>query len=106
MKRISKLLSEMTPFSPDWPRKRIVETLAEIHAEMVIIHPFRDGNGRVTRFLCDLLLFQAGYDPIRKGVFYNQEGREQYFAAIQEAWVTGKNSKLCSIFEHLIAPQP
>ena len=103
MERISKLLAEKTPFSPGWPRQRVVETLAEIHAEIVLIHPFRDGNGRVTRLLCDLLLFQAGHEPIRKGVFYDQEGRKLYFAAIREAWVTGRYSKLCSILDGLIS---
>ena len=106
MGRISKLLSEKTPFSSSWPRKQIIKTLAEIHAEIVLIHPFRDGNGRITRLLCDLLLFQAGYDPIRKGVFYNQKGREQYFAAIREAWTTGSYSKLCLIFDDLVSPKP
>lgn len=36
-----------------------------VHYELVRIHPFIDGNGRVARALSTLILFQEGYD-IRK----------------------------------------
>jgi cell filamentation protein len=35
------------------------ETLAAIHAELLLIHPFREGNGRIARWLNDLLCLQA-----------------------------------------------
>ncbi|SIO30695.1 Fic family protein [Halodesulfovibrio marinisediminis] len=34
---------------------------AQAHKELVFIHPFVDGNGRVSRLLMNLLLIQAGY---------------------------------------------
>jgi cell filamentation protein len=34
--------------------------IAEVHAELLLIHPFRDGNGRVARWLADLMALQAG----------------------------------------------
>ena len=44
-----------------------------VHYELVRIHPFVDGNGRVARALATLILFQEGYD-IRK--FFSLE---EYF---------------------------
>ncbi len=32
----------------------------EVHEELVLIHPFREGNGRVARLLSTLMAFQAG----------------------------------------------
>lgn len=37
----------------------IVNALA--HLNFVAIHPFSDGNGRVTRLLCSLLMMREGY---------------------------------------------
>jgi hypothetical protein len=28
---------------------------------MLLVHPFRDGNGRLARWLAELMFFQAGY---------------------------------------------
>ena len=30
---------------------RVIEALAEVHVEFILIHPFREGNGRVGRIL-------------------------------------------------------
>jgi cell filamentation protein len=34
---------------------------AAVHAELLLIHPFREGNGRLARWLADLMFLQAGY---------------------------------------------
>lgn len=33
--------------------------LAEVHAELILVHPFRDGNGRLARLLMLLMALQA-----------------------------------------------
>jgi cell filamentation protein len=38
----------------------VARSLAEVHAELILIHPFRDGNGRVARLLSVLMARQAG----------------------------------------------
>src|SRR4051812_3109480 len=45
------------------------EVLAEVHGELILIHPFRDGNGRLARLLSFLMALQAGlpmldFDPL------------------------------------------
>jgi cell filamentation protein len=35
--------------------------VASVHAEFLLVHPFREGNGRLARWLADLMFLQAGY---------------------------------------------
>lgn len=39
---------------------QIAEALAVVHIEFVLIHPFREGNGRVARLLANLMAIQNG----------------------------------------------
>lgn len=58
------------------------------HSQFVHIHPFSDGNGRVTRLLTTLLLYLDGWD-FRKVIvleeFYNKK-REDYYNALAYGW--------------------
>lgn len=60
----------------------VAESLAIVHVELVLIHPFREGNGRLARLLAILMGLQAGLPML---VFDEMEGerRETYFAAVQ-----------------------
>ncbi len=56
-----------------------------VHYELVRIHPFVDGNGRVARALSTLILFQEGYD-IRKFFSleeYFDKNAQEYYSALQ-----------------------
>jgi cell filamentation protein len=61
--------------------ERVVHALAEVHIELVLIHPFREGNGRVARMLSTVMASQAGLPIIH---FSEISGikKEEYFAAI------------------------
>jgi cell filamentation protein len=59
-------------------------SLAEVHAELILIHPFRDGNGRLARLVSVLMASQAGlpqlnFSPLTGGA------RRAYVLAIQAA---------------------
>jgi len=54
-----------------------------VHVELVLIHPFREGNGRVSRLLAILMALQAGL-PILDFSDIQEKGREAYFMAVQE----------------------
>ncbi len=59
----------------------LAEALAVVHAELVLIHPFRDGNGRVTRLLALLMGLQAGLPPLDFSPL-DGRGRQRYIAGI------------------------
>ena len=87
--QIPKLMTEFE----DGPLKRhtpcrsvstelISAALAEAHVVLVLIHPFREGNGRVARILAVLMGLQAGLPAL---YFDKLSGRrrQEYFAAVQ-----------------------
>jgi len=71
-------------FTPCWfdTIEKTVKALAVVHTELVLIHPFRDGNGRVARLLATLMALQAGLPPLD---FSGLKGdrRKAYYAAIR-----------------------
>jgi Fic family protein len=54
---------------------------SEIHYRFVRIHPFDDGNGRLSRILMNLTLMRFGFPP----VIIRTEDRENYFNALSQA---------------------
>ena len=50
--------------------------IAVVHAQFEILHPFKDGNGRIGRMLIPLLLFQRGL--LSRPMFYLSEYLEEY----------------------------
>ena len=63
-------------------RPEIIRALAETHVELVLIHPFREGNGRVSRILSTLMALQAGLPLLDFGLIAGVK-KEAYFAAVQ-----------------------
>ena len=63
-------------------REEVVHALAVVHTELVLIHPFREGNGRVARMLAVLMGMQAGYPSLD---FSQIKGKvkQRYIAAVQ-----------------------
>jgi Fic family protein len=60
------------------------------HTQFVHIHPFADGNGRITRLLTQLILYILSWD-FRKIIvledFYNQD-RQDYYNHLADGWDT------------------
>ena len=102
MKAFSGELSKLSPFAANLSKHDIIDRLAIIHGEMIVIHPFRDGNGRVTRLLCDLLLMQARYRPFKMTSFYRDDFVKRYYRAIRKIWYAKDYSELATLFEPLI----
>jgi len=61
---------------------QVVEALAVLHTELMLIHPFREGNGRTGRLLAILMGLQAKLPPLD---FRSIKGktRQEYFAAVR-----------------------
>jgi cell filamentation protein len=81
----------------------IARSLAEVHAELILIHPFRDGNGRVARMLTALMVSQAGLGSLNFGVLAGRRRRE-YVHAIHAA-LSREYVPLETLFVRAIEPQ-
>jgi len=51
-----------------------------VHVELILIHPFRDGNGRCARLLTTLMGLQAGLPPLDFGAIRGEKKRRYIFA--------------------------
>jgi len=76
-------LAQETPCQGMEPA-RLAVALAHTHAELVLIHPFREGNGRCARVLAYLMAVQAGLPSLDFSPFTGR-GKPVYFAAVQAA---------------------
>jgi len=64
--------------------------------DFLCIHPFKDGNGRMSRLLSVLLLEKNGYDVVKYISFENEisKSRDYYYESLQESsykWHENKN---------------
>ncbi len=81
-------------------RAAVIRALAETHVELVLIHPFRDGNGRLARVLSTLMALQAGL-PLLDFSLMAGTGKTAYIAAIQ-AGLEKRYVPMESLFREII----
>lgn len=74
-------LARLTPCRFNSPEE-VATALAEVHVELILIHPFREGNGRIARLLSVLMALQAGLPPLDFSDLHGEK-REDYFAAVR-----------------------
>jgi Fic family protein len=99
---IGIIFETTSPFETPQAMKNLVElTQAKIkdgseHPLLVIsdftvrflaIHPFQDGNGRISRILTNLLLLRAGYDYVQYSSHERivEANKEQYYLSLRKA---------------------
>ena len=84
----STILKNMTPCRPG-KIDRIALDIAEVHAEFLLIHPFREGNGRLGRWIAELMALQANRPlPVYKFTGKGSTAeREEYLNAVQEGYM-------------------
>ena len=58
-----------------------IQSAVKIHYDTVRIHPFVDGNGRLSRLLMNLRLMRAGFPP----TILRREERRAYYSALEKA---------------------
>lgn len=80
-------------------RPELVSYLAECHVEFILIHPFREGNGRLSRLLCDVLSVLAGKGLLDYSLW--DEHKAFYFKAIQ-AGVSGNYSPMMQLVNDIL----
>jgi Fic family protein len=99
----SRIRILMRRFVADIPALRAerhpVEFAALLHARMVNIHPFADGNGRAARLLMNLALLQAGYPITIIPPVLRADYLETVKAGNREDFVPFINLITCMVYE-------
>lgn len=72
-------LARFTPCH-DLSDDALLEAIAVSHVEFILIHPFREGNGRLSRLLADVMSVQAGKGPLDYSAW--DADKQGYFKAI------------------------
>ena len=75
------VLRECTPCKPG-TIDEVIGKLANVHVELVLIHPFREGNGRIARLLTTVMALQANL-PLLDFSGIHGPSKKAYFFAIQ-----------------------
>lgn len=91
----SRIENLMTKFQSDYLAKytpchysdieQLALVIGIVHVEFILIHPFREGNGRIARLLADLMSMQSKRPPLNYSAIdrtVNLQGFEQYILAI------------------------
>lgn len=76
-------LAEQTPCRQA-SNDQVAHGVAVVHADLILIHPFREGNGRVARLLAMLMGLQAGLPPLDFSPLKGR-GKARYIAGIHAA---------------------
>jgi Fic family protein len=83
---LDRLLTEFFDwFGPAWRNLHPVVLAALVHLKLVTIHPFGDGNGRVTRIAMNYVLHRKGFPML--DIPYRR--RAGYYAALERAQTGG-----------------
>jgi len=77
----TEYLARYTPCS-GMDDAELVEAIAILHVEFILMHPFREGNGRVSRLLADVMAVQAGRELLDYSSW--EKNKAAYVAAIQK----------------------
>lgn len=77
----------------------LAEAIATTHVEFILIHPFREGNGRISRLLADVMAVQARGRPLDYTAW--DMDKQAYFAAIQ-AGMTGDYAPMRNLVDRAL----
>ncbi len=75
-----EVLSVHTPCA-GMSEDQLTEAIAVVHVELILIHPFREGNGRLSRLVANVMALQAGWRQLDYTSW--DENKADYFAAIR-----------------------
>lgn len=62
---------------------QVFDFVSEVMGELIAVHPFREGNGRVAFIVGNLVLMQNNFLPL--DVYDRRADQERYFAACEDA---------------------
>lgn len=92
MDELNTIISNVLENLDKYTISEFIAIVARIHYELTILHPFDDGNGRITRALTNWLLRLKGLCPI----YIDSNNREDYLNALHKI-DNGNNTELLQI---------
>lgn len=75
----NRYLAQHTPCN-GMNEEQLITAIAITHVELILIHPFREGNGRLSRLLADVMAVQGGYKPLDYQSW--EQNKAEYISAI------------------------
>lgn len=78
----------------------LVNAIAVTHVELIVIHPFREGNGRLSRLLADVMAVQAGHEPLD---YSSWEQRKAAYIGAIHAGFSGDYGPMCQFVAEAMA---
>lgn len=98
----NRYLKKYTPCN--YTDEELTEALGVVHVELIVIHPFREGNGRVARLLANLMAMQAGFQALNFSPIDQTEnivGFNNYIKAIHHGF-NGNYEPIKNIFSKIL----
>jgi Fic family protein len=95
MQEFSEWLTQVTSLEYEFGSVDALLVAAAAHTWFVSIHPFIDGNGRVSRLVLNLVLMRAGY-PI---AIVTKEDRLRYYDALEESQSSDLSAFIALVLE-------
>lgn len=92
MDELNKIIKSVIENIDKYSISEYISIVSRIHYDMTILHPFNDGNGRITRGLTNWLLRLKGLCPI----YIGSDNRDEYLEALQKIDQEG-NTELLQI---------
>lgn len=88
-----ELIEDYTAFISD-PNYSELQVIAAFIVKFLAIHPFRDGNGRMSRLLTDLCLLKCRYDFCQYSSHEKviEDNKDQYYIALRQTQATLKTT--------------
>lgn len=82
MKRLDRDLFSKISYGYQAEAEDIAELLAIISSELTIIHPFREGNGRIVRVVLDIISIAFNVKPANWSVLESFKDKEEYLSCM------------------------
>ncbi|MGF1723639.1 putative adenosine monophosphate-protein transferase Fic [Photobacterium nomapromontoriensis] len=99
-REVNKLLGQLEKedFLCDLALSEFIERIADYYCELNVIHPFREGNGRVQRIFFEILAINAGYEVCWEGINLKE------WVAANQAGYFGELQPLEHLFKRITVP--
>ena len=81
--KVPELMEKLMINYDDWDKYHPIVRASLLHGELVKIHPFIDGNGRISRLIMNMDLMRSGYVP----AIIKKDNRLKYYEALDKAHI-------------------